>query len=488
MELIKLNNSQTQITASAERLDYLENILRVERDGWQFDYMVKIGRRSKYETFFNRVSPEIMVIDNGFLELPPIRDALGLPELPTPPDVELAEFVCSLDLPFPPYDYQLKAAEYALGKEVALPIMCTGSGKSLTISLILEYFRQRKLRGVLVVPNINLLTQFANDIKSYNLIELHSDIIKAGGGNKFEGFPNGKTVLITTWQTLMKQTEILKDIDFIICDEVHRFSSECTSMLVRSTTNARYKLGFTGTLPGNKAAKMTILGLFGMPKVFVTSADLIKAGRGTPIKIHGIKLVHPTESCEEVDRYFEYLDRVKFIAGDSSRNALIARMAKKLAGNGVGSTLVLYTLVEHGLAIYKEICGEGPGNFERQEELRCFFMDGSVKGKDRERIRVAMDKYPDAILVANYALLSTGVNIKSLRYAIFASPLKSYTSIVQSLGRGIRTSSGKEVFEVYDLIDHFPGSRKRSFLNSSKKRKDIYESQQFEYQERKIML
>ena len=77
-------------------------------------------------------------------------------------------------------------------------------------------------------------------------------------------------------------------------------------------------------------------------------------------------------------------------------------------------------------------------------------MSGQSSAKDREAIRHLMDEDPEAILVANYALLSTGVNIKSLRYAIFASPVKSGVVVAQSLGRGIRLNEGKQTFNVYD--------------------------------------
>lgn len=56
-------------------------------------------------------------------------------------------------------------------------------------------------------------------------------------------------------------------------------------------------------------------------------------------------------------------------------------------------------------------------------------------------------------LIANFALLSTGVSIKRLHNAILASPLKSYTAITQTIGRGMRLFEGKTVFNVFDIVD-----------------------------------
>jgi hypothetical protein len=64
-----------------------------------------------------------------------------------------------------------------------------------------------------------------------------------------------------------------------------------------------------------------------------------------------------------------------------------------------------------------------------------------------------------SILIANYALLSTGVNLRKLHSLLLASPLKSYTTVTQSIGRGMRLHESKKVFSVYDLVDDF-GVRK----------------------------
>ena len=62
---------------------------------------------------------------------------------------------------------------------------------------------------------------------------------------------------------------------------------------------------------------------------------------------------------------------------------------------------------------------------------------------------------PGSILVANYSILSTGVNIKKLHNLILASPLKSYTTITQSIGRLMRLHPDKSEANVYDLVDDF---------------------------------
>ena len=215
-----LNSSFVQLNfnemeASQNALKTLKQTLQVERAGWQYDYMVKIGRKSKYDVFYQEYGENTLVLDSGLLEIPPVRDILQLnePEVSDNPEIDeyLEDILESDILPFAPYAYQIEACRKALNKKRKLSLMCTGSGKSLTISLCLEYFRRKGLKGVLVVPNINLLTQFANDIKSYNLNELHSNIITFGGGSKklkqlkeSNSSLQAGDLVITTWQSLSK--------------------------------------------------------------------------------------------------------------------------------------------------------------------------------------------------------------------------------------------------------------------------------------------
>jgi len=64
-------------------------------------------------------------------------------------------------------------------------------------------------------------------------------------------------------------------------------------------------------------------------------------------------------------------------------------------------------------------------------------------------------KQDSVILVSGYQLFSTGINAKGIKNIVFASPLKSYTTITQSIGRAIRLHVSKNVAEIYDFVDDF---------------------------------
>lgn len=351
------------------------------------------------------------------------------------------------------------------------------SGKSVIISLMVEFYRQKGLRGLLLVPNINLLTQFHSDIKSYNLEELHEDTMLIGGGQTERSFD--KSLTISTWQSL--QEKYTKDLDFtkldyIIGDEVHRLAADVPNSVIKVSGKCKYKFGFTGTLPEDPIMKMELLGLFGYPKKYISSRELIDRGLGCPVNIKTIRL----DYSQEDKRFFnsitptgrsknKYPNQLNFIKEHPQRrdfvNSLIIKLKQK------GNMLVLFSHTEHGKDIFRDLYKilhdkdvensqiTGRKSFEFQKEYGIYFLNGEDNAKTREMTRNILEEDNDAILVGNVALLSTGVNIRQLHTLVMASPMKSYTTVTQSIGRLMRLHKDKPEANVIDIVDNF-GLRK----------------------------
>lgn len=66
---------------------------------------------------------------------------------------------------------------------------------------------------------------------------------------------------------------------------------------------------------------------------------------------------------------------------------------------------------------------------------------------------VRIEKVSNAILVASYGTLSTGVNIRRLHHIVLGSPSKSRYRVLQSIGRGLRLHATKRVVYVMDIVD-----------------------------------
>lgn len=471
MIIHKLNESYSVIDADINTLRNIFEYLKVERPGAYFDPMVKSGFKSPYE-YFGSIQNKKLLVMNGHLQL---LGNFGV----TVENVEseykesdIENFLREVKnvLPFEPYDFQEIAFKESILNVKQINKMCTGSGKSLTISLIAEFLRRKGKTGLLLVPNINLLTQFKNDIKDYNLKDLYNDTHTIGGGNTNKHFNNSLT--ISTWQSLQNWHDELERLDYIICDEAHRVASDVTSEIVSKTINCKYKWGFTGTLPEDPVMKMQLFGLFGLPKTYVTSSQLIERGLATPIKINSIMFNYSNEDKRLFKEVGNYTKQLKFVKEHEKRNEFVVNLSCKVKQNG--NTLLLFSHTEHGKTLFidtmkklypdvevknKDITGKH--SFEFQEKHGIYFLNGEDDAKTREKTRKILEEHDDAILIANFSLLSTGVNIRKLHNLVLGSPLKAYTTITQSIGRGMRLHESKKVFTVYDLIDNF-GFRKPS--------------------------
>ena len=209
MNVTKLNESYSVIDAPQELLMEINDFLKVERPGAYFDQMVKSGFKSPYD-YFTTIQNGKLLVMNGHLAL---LNKFGIvthkfePEYTEEYLTEWLNNKLSI-LPFPPRDFQ-----EAMFKETILTgkLICrasTSSGKSFSISLIAEFFKDHGKRGLLLVPNINLLSQFHEDIKDYNLIELYEGTHKIGGGSNDRNFDNYLT--ISTWQSLTESAKFMK--------------------------------------------------------------------------------------------------------------------------------------------------------------------------------------------------------------------------------------------------------------------------------------
>lgn len=91
------------------------------------------------------------------------------------------------------------------------------------------------------------------------------------------------------------------------------------------------------------------------------------------------------------------------------------------------------------------------------------------------------------ILISSYAIFSTGINAKGITNIIFASPLKSFVAVTQSIGRAIRTHISKTAANIYDLSDAF--TPKGTFMKQLQHRIDkSYKTEGFPIYERTIKI
>jgi superfamily II DNA or RNA helicase len=382
--------------------------------------------------------------------------------------IEADEFAKSLNLPHEVRDYQLKSFIQAIRNRRILLLSPTASGKSLILYLIVRFLQQEHKRGLLIVPTTSLVEQMYSDFESYGYDSDEHCHRQYAGKEKH----TRKFLTITTWQSIYKnEKEWFEQFDFVLGDEAHQFKAKSLTTILSGCTNARYRIGTTGTLDGTQTHRLVLEGLFGPVYRATSTSELIDKGQLASFKIKCLILKYPDPICKEA-RSWDYNHEMDYIVANKARNEFIRNLTLSLKGN----SLVLFQFVEkHGKQLY-DIIKEDAG------KRKVFFVFGGTDVEVRESVRSITERENDAIIVASYGTFSTGVNIRNLHNIIFASPSKSRVRNLQSIGRGLRLGDNKEEATLFDIADDF---RIGKFANYTLKhfveRVKIYDEEKFNY-------
>lgn len=382
--------------------------------------------------------------------------------------IEAGEFAKSLNLPHEVRDYQLKSFIQAIRNRRILLLSPTASGKSLILYLIVRFLQQEHKKGLLIVPTTSLVEQMYSDFESYGYDSDEHCHRQYAGKEKH----TRKFLTITTWQSIYKnEKEWFEQFDFVLGDEAHQFKAKSLTTILSGCTNARYRIGTTGTLDGTQTHRLVLEGLFGPVYRATSTSELIDKGQLASFKIKCLILKYPDAICKEA-RSWDYNHEMDYIVANKARNEFIRNLTLSLKGN----SLVLFQFVEkHGKQLY-DIIKEDAG------KRKVFFVFGGTDVEVRESVRSITERENDAIIVASYGTFSTGVNIRNLHNIIFASPSKSRVRNLQSIGRGLRLGDNKEEATLFDIADDF---RIGKFANYTLKhfveRVKIYDEEKFNY-------
>lgn len=381
--------------------------------------------------------------------------------------VEAQDFAASVTS-LKPRDYQILGFTKAIRYKRVVLVSPTASGKSLMMYLIYKYLAREGKRGLIVVPNVNLVEQLYSDFQSYGenppiqrIYQGHERIRKAG-------------LVISTWQSIfdMEDKSFFADFEYIIGDEAHGFKATSLKKIMGNLVNAEYRIGTTGTMDDNKIHKLVIEGHFGPVSHITDTKTLMAAGHVADLKIKAIVLRHPKHASKLLQRAGKtYHVEMDYLAQCNNRNRFIGNLALSLKGN----TLVLVQYIEkHGDGLYAFIRNQADRN------RAIFYVHGNTDGEIREAVRRIVEEQQDAIIVASYGVYSTGVNIKNLHNIIFASPSKSKIRVLQSIGRGLRLANDKQCATLYDIADDFrDGKYTNHTLKHYLERLKIYETEGF---------
>lgn len=370
---------------------------------------------------------------------------------------EVVTYMDSLNLhargePLEIRDYQVNGVYTALKEQKCILLSATGSGKSMLVYSIFRYITEElDGRVLLIVPTVGLVTQINSDFKDYSShngynVDENMHLISAGVTKDTR-----KRIVVSTFQSLKGvEHEWLNSFDCILSDEGHKISADSFKTIYDKATDVSYRIACTGTLSDTKCDLLQMQSLTGPIFEIALAKTLILDSKLVPLKIKAISLDYPTEICKEFKKV-SYEDEIGWLTTNSKRNNFI----KKLALNCKGTTIVFFRLIDHGKTIYNLIK-------DSSGDRKVYFVSGEVNKEERESIRLAANSN-DAIIVASYGCMSTGINLPAISNMVISHPMKSSITYRQSIGRGLRLAEGKTHCNLYDIGDNLTYKNKVNF-------------------------
>lgn len=378
-------------------------------------------------------------------------------------------------------EYQYDAVKKAIKRNRCVLESPTGSGKSLILytymSWILTHEFEEGEKFLLVVPGIDLVDQMANDLVDYGF---NDDYISRIHGGTVKNFDN--PIIISTWQSLYKRDiEFFEQFSGLVFDEAHRSKSKNMIYISDNCINARFRLATSGTIQKERFDRMTIISNFGPVFGTTTTKDLISKGFLCDFYIKNIivdwkKITNERQKSFDVDGFQE---EYQLIIDTPERKDLVVDIINNIYSEmnnnkDIPETLlVLSNRVEYIEQLYSEL--------ESSIGSSVFFIHGGVKSEIRSKI-LKYIKNRGGLLVANISIIGTGINIPNISKIVFATTQKSEILTLQSIGRSIRLSKGKNKAIIYDITDNMKIKNGSSVIYSwLDYKKNIYSTNGFKY-------
>ena len=385
--------------------------------------------------------------------------------------------------PITPRDYQLYAIHHSIKHKRALLLSPTSSGKSLIIYSILRWYDNiinNNEKMMIIVPTTNLVEQMYSDFLDYSSHDKtwngEENIHRIYSGKEKE---TNKKITISTWQSIYKLPQsTFNEYRVLVGDECHLFKAKSLTTLVTKFKQCPYKIGTTGTLDGTQTNKLVLEGLFGKINTVTTSKQLMEKQHISSLSIKCLVLQY-SEYTKKLIKKAKYQDEINFLVESKIRNAFIKNLILSLEGN----SLLLFNYVQkHGKVLYDLI-----KKSKHSKNKNIYFVSGSTKVEQREKVRKLTEKNDNAIILASSGVLSTGTNIKNLQNLIFAHPSKGKIRNLQSIGRILRLDDKENKATLYDIADDMSIGKYQNFsLKHFLVRLNLYNQQQFDYKTYKI--
>ena len=349
-------------------------------------------------------------------------------------------------------DDQVEVINKFLENPQCIQEIATGFGKTITTATLAKIC-EKYGRTITIVPNKSLVEQTEEDFINCGL-----DVGVYYGDRK----NIGKTHTICTWQSLnildkkshdtddaLTLAEFLDGVQCVMVDEVHMAKAEVLKkILTQNIANAPIRWGLTGTVPKQDFEFQSLKASLGDVVHRVAAHELQE--KGVLAQCH-VNIVQTAEWKE----FGGYAEELKYLVTNTERMTYVSNLIKEISNTG--NTLVLVDRIESGRFLQAHLSELFSTH---KEEPDVAFISGEVKTKDRKAEYDEVKTANNKIIVATYGVAAVGINIPRIFNLVLLEPGKSFTRVIQSIGRGIRKADDKDFVVVYDICASTKYSKK----------------------------
>lgn len=357
-------------------------------------------------------------------------------------------------------EHQIDVINSFLSELHGINIAPTGAGKTI-ITAILSHKVEPYGRSIVIVPTKDLVTQTEEDYKNLGL-----DVGVFFGDRK----EYLKTHTICTWQSLESLAKKSKNVDLeiditaffegVVCvmvDEVHKAKADVLRKLLSSyLANVPIRWGLTGTMPEEEADQLAVLSCIGPMLGKIRTKELQDKGVLAQLHVNVWQLKDLGEAA-----FDNYQSELKWLTTNQKRLKFIASQIAEISETG--NCLVLVDRIETGKMLESLI-------------PNSVFVSGRMKSSDRKEEYKEVQNVDGKIIIATYGVASTGINIVRIFNLFLLEAGKSFTRVIQSIGRGIRIAEDKEFLNVYDVCSNCKFSKRHLT-----KRKKFYTESEYPF-------
>lgn len=297
------------------------------------------------------------------------------------------------------------------------------------------------------LKNLAYSLNSAKGVKSYfdNYVKRYNKLLTKKGSTKLKKYTEA--------------VDFMKSVRAVVIDEAHTAASESYQNIFTYLSNARLRIGMTGTLDKSKKMEnLKIKAILG--NVLLRKTDKDMENRGFIAKPH-IILINETEPKyleQKVELELKRLNVPKSQADltryqlayhygvitNKSRNTLIAKLVNKLLSkDSKKAILIVVNSLEHGEYIQKAL---------KDFNIEAIFLQGKDNTDIRKNVINKVKSGNQQVLIAT-KIMDEGIDIPNFRYFINCAAGKSYIQLLQRIGRVVRLQKDKKDVFIFDIVD-----------------------------------